>query len=104
MGFVICSISMINFPAENLLIHEALLHDVKGGMWCAISATRNIGPIFFRETIFKPICYTHSYTIFFITCPITREPIAFYQQGSVVSRITNVYLVIVYPECCMDYL
>jgi hypothetical protein len=32
-------------------IHEAPLHDVKIGVWCAISAHRIIGPVFFQETI-----------------------------------------------------
>lgn len=32
-------------------LHVRPLHDVKIGVWCAISARRIIGPIFFRETI-----------------------------------------------------
>jgi hypothetical protein len=32
-------------------IHEVPLHDVKIGVWCAISAHRIIGPVFFQETI-----------------------------------------------------
>jgi hypothetical protein len=34
-----------------LSIHEVPLHDVKIRVWCAISAYRIIGPVFFQETI-----------------------------------------------------
>lgn len=33
------------------LIHEIPLHDAKVGVWCAITAQRIIGPIFFNETV-----------------------------------------------------
>jgi hypothetical protein len=49
MGSVICSIYMITSLKKILLIHEALLQDIKVGVWCAISATGNIGLIFFGE-------------------------------------------------------
>jgi hypothetical protein len=32
-------------------VHEVPLHDLKVGVWCAISARRIIGPVFFHETI-----------------------------------------------------
>jgi hypothetical protein len=32
-------------------VHEVLLHDVKIGVWCAISAHEIIGPVFFQKTI-----------------------------------------------------
>jgi hypothetical protein len=34
-------------------IHEVPLHDVKIGVWCAISAKRIIVPVFFEETIYS---------------------------------------------------
>jgi hypothetical protein len=33
------------------LTHEVLLHPVKVGVWCAASARRIAGPVFFSETI-----------------------------------------------------
>jgi hypothetical protein len=33
------------------LTHEALLHPVKVGVWCALSARRIAGPVFFNTTI-----------------------------------------------------
>jgi hypothetical protein len=33
------------------LTHEAPFHPVKVGVWCAISAGRIVGPVFFNETI-----------------------------------------------------
>jgi hypothetical protein len=33
------------------LTHEAPLHLVKVGVWCALSARRVMGPVFFNETI-----------------------------------------------------
>src|SRR6185437_9724828 len=32
-------------------LHEVPLHDAKVGVWCAISRTRLIGPIFFDDTV-----------------------------------------------------
>jgi hypothetical protein len=32
-------------------IHKVLLHPVKVGVWCAVSARRIVGPVFFHETI-----------------------------------------------------
>jgi hypothetical protein len=33
------------------LTHETPLHPVKVGVWCALSARRTVGPVFFKETI-----------------------------------------------------
>jgi hypothetical protein len=33
------------------LIHEVLLHPVKVGVWCAVSARRIAGPVVFKKTI-----------------------------------------------------
>ena len=33
------------------VIHESPLHPVKIGVWCAISAQRIVGPIFFNQTV-----------------------------------------------------
>jgi hypothetical protein len=33
------------------LTHEVLLHPVKVGVWCAVSAGRIVGSVFFNETI-----------------------------------------------------
>jgi hypothetical protein len=32
-------------------LHEQPLHDQKIGVWCGVSATRIIGPIFFDSTV-----------------------------------------------------
>jgi hypothetical protein len=38
------------WSAENQhSVHKVPFHDVKIGVWCAISAHRIIGPVFFRE-------------------------------------------------------
>jgi hypothetical protein len=31
--------------------HEVLLHPVKVGVWCGVSARRIVGPLFFNETV-----------------------------------------------------
>ena len=48
----------VNFPntrywsSENLyVIHETSLHDLKIGVWCAVSGTKIVGPIFFESTV-----------------------------------------------------
>jgi hypothetical protein len=33
------------------LTHKAPLHPVKVGVWCALSARRTVGPVFFNETV-----------------------------------------------------
>jgi hypothetical protein len=33
------------------LAHEVLLHPMKFGVWCAVSARRIVGPVFFNEKI-----------------------------------------------------
>jgi hypothetical protein len=33
------------------VLHQRLLHDTKVGVWCALSARRVIGPIFFGDTV-----------------------------------------------------
>jgi hypothetical protein len=33
------------------LIHNVPLHPVKVSVWCAVSARRIVGPVFFNETI-----------------------------------------------------
>ena len=36
---------------ENLpVIHETPLHDLKIGVWCTVSGTKIVGPIFFEST------------------------------------------------------
>jgi hypothetical protein len=40
------------WEAENpRLLHEQPLHNQKIGVWCAVSGTRIIGPIFFDSTV-----------------------------------------------------
>jgi hypothetical protein len=33
------------------LTYDVLLHPVKAGVWCAVSARKIVGPVFFNETI-----------------------------------------------------
>jgi hypothetical protein len=33
------------------VLHQRPLHDIKVGVWCAVSAQRVIGPIFFGDTV-----------------------------------------------------
>jgi len=55
----------INLPVENhKLIHEVPLHDDNVDVWCAMSATRVIGPIFFWDCKFMLISFTNSDTSF----------------------------------------
>jgi hypothetical protein len=40
------------WDAENPhVLHQRPLHDIKVGVWCAMSARRVIGPIFFGDTV-----------------------------------------------------
>jgi hypothetical protein len=32
-------------------VHQTPLHDIKIGVWCAVSVKRIIGPIFYHETV-----------------------------------------------------
>jgi hypothetical protein len=38
------------------LTHEVTLHPVKVGVWCAISARKIVGPMFFNETEEERVC------------------------------------------------
>ena len=53
------------------LNHEGPLHDMTG-MWCATSATRFIGHIFFWDYKLTPICYAH-YSNTYNACPLKSK-------------------------------
>ena len=58
--------------AENpVLIREVSLHDVKVGVWCAISATIIITP--FLNPTSTPICNTYSNTIFWTPVRLRKD-------------------------------
>jgi hypothetical protein len=40
-----------------ILILELHIHDVRSGMWCAVSATRVNGPIFLTPSIYSDVVY-----------------------------------------------
>jgi hypothetical protein len=59
-----------------MFIHEVPLRDVKFGVWCAMSATRIIGPVFIpRPQIHMDMLHIFWHH-FLKTCPITRETVA----------------------------
>ena len=43
-----------------VLLHEVLLHDVKVGMWCAMSVKKNTWSYIFPDHEFTVISYIHS--------------------------------------------
>jgi hypothetical protein len=43
--------NIYNFPTNPHLTQEVPLHLVKVGVWCAVSARKIVGPVFFNETI-----------------------------------------------------
>jgi hypothetical protein len=45
--------NICNFPTNPHLTQEVPLHPVKVGVWCAVSARRTIGPVFFNETMYR---------------------------------------------------
>jgi len=50
VDMLLLSMTCINLEKNLMLIHEVPLHDIKVGVWCAMSATRIIVAIFPYET------------------------------------------------------
>jgi hypothetical protein len=71
------------------LTHEALLHPVKVGVWCTLSARRIVGPVFFNETI---NCEIYVQVILGQFFPELTEEESFYgwfQQDSATAHIAR---------------
>ena len=78
------------WSAENpMLIQEVPLHGVQVGVWCAMSATRIIGPIFFSETLNSHRYVTQILTPFFERLSDYERTYAFFQQDNASSRTAN---------------
>jgi hypothetical protein len=58
-----------------MLIYEAPLHNVKYGVWCALSAIKITGPIFFVSSNYTNML--HMLQQHLITCPIKRYYLRF---------------------------
>lgn len=68
----------INLSVENhMLIHEVPLLDDNVDVWCAMSATRVIMPIFFWDCKFMLICFTNSDTSFRTFIKLGENPYFF---------------------------
>jgi hypothetical protein len=62
-------------------------HDDHVGAWCAVIASRIIGPVFVRATHLHK-CYTLSDTVM-NRCPVTRESVPPFQQESATDHTAN---------------
>jgi hypothetical protein len=83
------------------LIHDVPLHDVTVGVWFSMSATRIIGPFLgggrgggpqIHTEILRAIC-----RYFFITCPVTRQPMHFFKKTGTSSQ--NKQFCISFTKC-----
>jgi hypothetical protein len=80
---------LVNTQNSRYLSAENPLHDVIVGAWCAVSATRIVGPILSWDSKFTAICYTRSDNTL-ITCPTTRKTyIFFYKDSETVHAVNN---------------
>jgi hypothetical protein len=69
--------------------HEALLHPVKVGVWCAVSARRIVGPVFFNETI---NCERYVQVILWQFIPeltVEEKLYGWFQQGSTTAHTAH---------------
>ena len=75
-------------------MHETPLYDEKIGVWCAISRSRIIGPIFFTETI-NSDCYIKDVLKPFLTkLSDTEKRIGYFQQDVATAHTSNASLTI----------
>jgi hypothetical protein len=78
-----------SFP---MLIPAMSLHDVRFGLWCAVSATRIIGPTSFYESTDSRTYVTHILTPLFEYVFVYKKTRSFYQQQSESVNIENNYV------------
>lgn len=79
--------------------HEKPLHDVKVGVWCAVSAKKIIGPIFFNETINSERYIQQILEPFFLELSPNEKFHGYFQQdgatahtaNATINRITEVF-------------
>jgi hypothetical protein len=77
------------WAAENLHVyHEAPLHPLKVGVWCAISRWRNFGPIFFEETVNKQV-YANIFDTFVNQLDDEELQHNFFQQDGATCHTSN---------------
>jgi hypothetical protein len=50
-GYVNSQNTRIRSVENPYTVHQTPLHDIKIGVWCAVSARRIIGPLFYHETV-----------------------------------------------------
>ena len=79
----VCSQNNRYWSTENpRIIHEVPLHDAKIGVWCAVSAKRIIGPIFFEDTINSERYRTQILAPFFQLLSDNERQYGYFQQDS----------------------
>jgi hypothetical protein len=62
------------WPAENpVLIQKVPLHDIKFGVWCAMSANKIVEPIFYGDHELTTVCSTYSDPSFLNMCQSAEE-------------------------------
>jgi hypothetical protein len=78
------------WSAENSYsIYEVPLHDVKIGVWCAISAHRIIGPVFFQETINSELYVKLILTPFFRELTEEEKTNGYFMQDNTTAHSAN---------------
>jgi inhibitor of nuclear factor kappa-B kinase subunit alpha len=63
-------------------VHQIPLHDIKIGVWCAVSARRIIGPIFYHETVNSDRYVRHILEPFFEQLTDDERQYGYFQQDN----------------------
>jgi hypothetical protein len=75
------------WDTENLhVLHQRLLHDIKVGVWCAVSARRVIGLIFFGDTLNSDRYVSDILEPFFQEITEEETRYGYFQQDSTTAR------------------
>jgi hypothetical protein len=84
--------------AENPhILHQSRLHDQKIGVWCAVSGSRNIGPIFF-DTAVNTEVYLRIFEHFYSQLTENEKRNCFFQQDGATCHTSRQSLTRIHEE------
>ena len=70
------------WPDNSPVTHKVHLHNIKVGVWCAVSASRRVRTIFFSDTVNAEGYSGHILAPFFKNISVRENEYMFFQQGS----------------------